>query len=191
MPARGRRPQVQDAPVKAVLSRRGLMKLGAGVVAAVVVASALGVRSLLKDRPAGTGRAVFDDDEAKTLLAVADAYFPVGNVFKISAHDVDVVGSVDAYASRLLPRERRLLRVLFRAVELWPRLSLTSTKRFSDLDTAQRQQVLQAFEGSSLSERRLLGTLLRSLVGMPMFDDPRLLAAVGHRHGCGLPIVEG
>ncbi len=182
---------MQDAPVKAVLSRRGILKLGGGVVAAVVVAAALGLRTLFADRPPSSQRAVFDDDEARTLVSIADAYFPVGNVFRISAHDVDIVGAIDEYASRLLPRERRMLRVLLRAVEQWPRLSLTSTARFSDLDTAQRQRVLQAFERSTLSERRLLGTLLRSLIGMPMFSDPRLLAAVGHRHGCGLPIVEG
>lgn len=159
-------------------------------MAAVVVVSAFGIRSLWADRPATGSRKVFDDDEARTIAAIADAYFPAGNVFKISASDVDVVGSVDTYAARLLPRERKLLRVLMRAVEQWPRLSLSSTSRFSELDTAGRQRVLQAFERSSVSERRLLATLLRSLIGMPMFDDPRLLAAVGHRHGCGLPILE-
>ena len=100
-----------------------------------------------------------------------------------------IVGGVDAYAARLLPRERQLLRVLMRAIEQWPRLSLSSTARFSTLDVTARQQVLRAFEDSSLTERRLLGTLLRGLVGMPLFDDPRFLAAIGHKHGCGLQIL--
>ena len=191
LPLRRIETQVQDAALKSVLSRRGLFKLGAGVCAAVVVASAFSLRSLLADRPAGSTRSVFDDDESLTILAIADAYFPAGNVLKFSASSVDVVGGVDAYASRLLPRERKLLRVLLRAVDQWPRLSFTSTARFRDLDLDRRKLVLQAFEDSPLATRRLLATVLRSLIAMPLFDDPRLLSALGHRHGCGLPILEG
>ncbi len=181
-------------PVKAVLSRRGILKLGGGVVVACLVAGGLGVRSLLSDRPHGAKRKVFDDDEALVIAALAETWFPSakhgGNVIGVGADDVDVVGGVDAYAARLLPRERRLLRVLVRAVEQWPRLSLQSTSRFSSLDVTGRQVVMRHFEESGLGERRLLATLLRSLVGMPMFDDPRLLRAIAHRHGCGLPILQ-
>lgn len=185
---------MRDSNIRPFLNRRGLLKLGAGVVGAAVVAGALGVRSLVKDRDVGSGRAVFDDDEAAVIAALADAWFPSsadgGNVIGVAAKDVDVVAGVDAYAGRLLPRERKLLRILMRAVEQWPRLSLTSPSSFSSLALADRQRVLQAFETSSLAERRLLATLLRSLIGMPLFDDPRFLAAIAHRHGCGLPVVQ-
>lgn len=177
-------------PIKAVLSRRGILKLGGGVVAACVVAGALGVRALLAERPHGAKLQVFDDDEAAVLFALAETWFPKDNGLGVSAYDIDVVGSVDAYAARLLPRERQLMRVLMRAVEQWPRLSLQSTARFSALAVDDRQQVMSHFEESAIGERRLLATLLRSLIGMPMFDDPRTLRAIAHRHGCGLPILQ-
>lgn len=183
--------KMQDGLLKSVLTRRGIFKLGAGFVAVAAVASALGVRALLKDRPPGNARVVFDDDEAAVLVALADAWFPGDNSIGVAAAVVDVVGGVDAYAARLLPRERKLMRVLLRAVDQWPRLSLSSTTSFADLSLADRQAVLRAFETSTLVERRLLGSLLRSIVGMPLFEDPRFLAAIAHRHGCGLVVLEG
>lgn len=180
---------MQDGVVRSVLSRRGLLKLGAGVVGAAVVGAALGARSLWRDRPAAGGRRVFDDDEAAVLVALADAWFPDGNAIGVAAREVDVVAGVDGWAARLLPRERKLMRVLLRAVDQWPRLSMTSSSSFASLDLAGRQQVLRAFENSKLPERRLLATVMRSMIGMPLFDDPRFLRAVGHRYGCGLPML--
>lgn len=180
---------MNDGQVRGFLSRRGFLRLGAGFVVVAGVAAGLSAYSLLHERPSGSGRAVFDDDEAAVLRALAEAYFPDGNALGAHASAVDVVAGVDAYAARLLPRERKLMRVLVRAVEAWPRLSLTSTRPFSRLSVDERVAVLARFERSSLQERRLLATLLRSLIGMVLFDDPRFLAAISHQHGCGLPIV--
>jgi len=176
------------AEPRALLSRRGLLKLGLGV--GVVVAGAAGAAAwgLLRHRPAAPGRTVLSGDEVAVVAALAEAYFPRGNPFGVSAFDVDVAAVVDGYIAGLLPRERRGLRALLRGLDAWPVVSATSTSRFSDLDVAGRVAVLRAFDDSSVPERRLLGTLFRQLVGMAMLEDDRLLAAVGHRHGCGLPV---
>ncbi len=131
---------------------------------------------------------VLSEQEERVVVAIADAYFPRGNPFGVAAADVDVAGVVDGYVAGLLPRERRGIVALLRGLDAWPVLSASATSRFADLDRDGRVQVLRAFDSSSVLERRLVGTLLRQLVGMALLEDERLLAAVGHRQGCGLPV---
>jgi hypothetical protein len=91
--------------------------------------------------------------------------------------------------SELYPREKRGLRVLLRGLERWPQLALTGGP-FSTLGLTDRQAVLVAFDESSIPERRLLGTVLRTVSCMALFEDARLLRGIGHQHGCGLPIYD-
>ncbi len=173
---------------RVLLGRRRLLKLGLGtglVVAGVAGAAAWG---LLRARAPAAGRRVLADDEIAVVVAVAEAYFPPGHPFGVAAHDVDVAGVVDEYVALLLPRERRGLRALLRGFDAWPVVSATAASSFAGLDVARRVEVLAAFDASTVLERRLIGTLLRQLVGMAMLEDERLLAALGHRHGCGLPV---
>jgi choline dehydrogenase-like flavoprotein len=176
------------AEPRALLTRRHLLKLGLG--AGVVVAAGVGAAAwgLLRHKPAAPGRSVLSNDEVAVVVAVAEAYFPRGNGFGVSAFDVDVGAVVDGYVAGLLSRERRGIRALLRGLEAWPVMSGASTSTFASLDVAARIEVLRAFDTSSILERRLLGTLFRQLVGMAMLEDDRLLKAMGHRHGCGLPV---
>jgi choline dehydrogenase-like flavoprotein len=172
---------------RAILSRRRLLKLGLGV-GVVAGAAGLAAWSLLRHRPAATGRAVLSTDEVDVVVALAETYFPRGTSLGASAFDVDVAAVVDGYVAGLLPRERRGLRALLRGLDAWPVVSATSTSPFSRLTVAERVAVLRAFDASAILERRLLGTLFRQLVGMAMLEDERVLSAIGHRHGCGLPV---
>jgi choline dehydrogenase-like flavoprotein len=176
------------AEPRALLSRRRLLKLGLGAGLAVAGGVGAAAWGLLRQRPAAAGRFVLSDDEIAVVNAVAEAYFPRENPFGVSAFDVDVAGVVDRYVFGLLSRERRGIRALLRGLDAWPVVSATSTSTFSQLDVEGRIAVLRAFDASSILERRLLGTLYRQLVGMAMLEDERLLRAIGHRHGCGLPI---
>jgi hypothetical protein len=175
--------------VRPLLTRRRLLGLGLG--AGVVAAAGAGglAWDLLRQRPPGQGLQVLSEDEARVAVAVADAYFPHGNPFGRSAADVDIAGVLDAYMSELYPREKRGLRVLLRGLERWPQLALTGGP-FSTLGLTDRQAVLVAFDESSIPERRLLGTVLRTVSCMALFEDARLLRGIGHQHGCGLPIYD-
>ena len=171
--------QGSDTPLRSVLSRRGALKLGVGIgIGMVVVAGASGAW-LLRSTPAAPGL---------HTLSVDEAYFPAGNALGVSAADVDIVSAVDTYLGRLLPREQRLSRALFVVLEQWPRVSFSSSRGFSQLSVPERIEVLRAWEDSEIPQRNLLATVLRSLVGMPYFEDARVLSAMGHRFGC-LPVL--
>ncbi len=167
------------------LTRRTLLKAGIGF-GVVAVAAGGGARWLVSDRPSAPGRVALSAREAGVVQALAEAHFPPGNVLGVSAADVDVVDGADRYVASLLPEDRRLLRALLTAFDQWPRVSLSSTSTFSALPVDERVRELAAFEGSPRLERRLIASLLRTLVGMPFFEDERALAAVGHTEGCVL-----
>lgn len=167
------------------LTRRRLLKAGLGFGAVVVVAGG-GARWLVSDRPVAAGRAALSEREAGVVAALAAAHFPPGNALGLSSADVDVVSGADAYVFSLLPEDRRLLRALLTAFDQWPRLSLASTATFTELDITGRIAVLRNFEESPHIERRLIASLLRTVVGVPFFEDSRALTAIGHTQGCAL-----
>jgi hypothetical protein len=172
--------------VRAVITRRRLLAVGLGAGITVVGGSAWG---LLRHQPAAKKLRVLSDDEAAVVAAVADAYFPVDNALGRAAKDTDVVAVADAYVAGLLPRERRGLRALLRGLDAWPRLAMYGGT-FQALSVADRQSVLQAFDDSGVDERRLLGAVIRTVCLMGYFEDEATLLAIGHRHGCGLPIYD-
>ena len=175
--------------VRALLTRRRLLKLGLGAGVVVVVGAVGGGLGwdVLKAEGAGPGLKVLSDRERRVVEAVADAYFPPGNDLGVAAADLDHVPVVDAYVAGLYAREQRGMRALLRGLDRWPQLSFGGGA-FSSLPLSGRVDVLNAFDASSITERRLLGTLIRTVCCMGVFEAPTMLAAIGHRHGCGLPI---
>jgi hypothetical protein len=168
-----------------LLTRRRLLKLGLGLGGAAIVAGGGATAWLLSDRPAAAGRAALSEREAAVVAALADAYFPPGSPLGVSVEDVDVVSGADAYIAGLLAKERRLLRALLTAIDQWPRVTLSSPARFSAWPRSDRVKALRALDESPVPEKRQLAGLLRALVAMPFFDDPRVLQAVGFSWGCG------
>jgi hypothetical protein len=173
--------------VRVAFSRRRLLVagLGAGIVAVPLGAAAWG---LLSAQPAASGLRTLSESEARVVEAVAETYFPPGNPFGLAAGDVDVRGPVDAWISDMYPRERRGLRALLRGLERWPQLS-GGGGAFTSLNVAQRAAVLHAFDESTIAERRTLAALLRQVCLLPLLENDIILAALGHRHGCALPVL--
>lgn len=139
---------------------------------------------LFRPQITATGRAFLSTDEEKLITSLAEVYFPKNNPIGIYFDDVDIVAGVDTYLSRLLAREQKLLRALLGALEQYPRLSFSSKKTLSELSLDERTEMISSFETSTYSEKRDIGALLRSLVGMAYFEDKRVLRAIGHRPGC-------
>lgn len=172
-----------------LLTRRRLLKLGLGFGGAVVVLGGLGAWTF-RLRPTASGRRVLSTEEISFVDALAEALFPGGNPLGLDVKQLDVSTRLDENLARYPAREQRVLRAVLTLVEQWPRLSLSSASRFSELPLDDRVAVLTAFDESRRPERRGLMELLRIVVGMAIFEDPAALAAIGHRFGCP-PIPQG
>lgn len=173
-----------DETRRSFFSRRGFLKVGLGVGAGVLLVGG-GALALFRSGPTAAGKKVLSADEADFLDALAEVYLPPGNALGIDASTLDVSGSFDEHVRSLPPRERRVMRGLLALFDQWPRVSFSSSGRFSALPLEERIAVMRAWEESPRQARYGLANLLRVVVGLHMFSSPAALAAVGHRYGCG------
>lgn len=168
------------------------MKLGLGLGGTVLLGGGAAAWGLLARPAAASGRQVLGEGEVRLIEALADAHFPPGNVLGVAAVDLPMADEVDGWLAALGPTEQDLVRTLLALFDLWPRLTLTGVRRFADLGLEDRVALLRAFDGSSLPVRRALAQLMRLVVSMPYFEQPAVLARVGHRFGCAaIPPLEG
>lgn len=171
-----------------MFTRRRFLRLGlgigVGVGAGALVFGGTGL-VLLRAGPPGPGRQVLSPDEVAFLDALKEAWLPPGNDLGLDAAALDVASSFDAHLAALPGRERRVMRGLLAVFDQWPRVSLSSSGRFSALSLEDRVRSLEAWEHSKSQARHGVMGLLRVLVGLHIFSHPEALAAVGHRDGCG------
>jgi len=110
------------------------------------------------------------------LAAVAEAVFPPGGPLPRSGVEAGVPGYVDRLVAVSPPRQRRLMRLLFFAIEhstlLFPGPGvLRGRRRLSAQPLAARIAVLEGWRTSGLFARRLVFASLRALVTLGYFGD--------------------
>jgi hypothetical protein len=165
-------------------NRRRVLTMAALTGAGVVLGGGLvGSRLLALPEPA-PGLTALGRHDLGTVGAAIEAYFPEGQVAGSAIDLGAAIHQIDAMVAALYESERRLLLAAIRSLEEWPRLSLTSTMPFSSLPPRRRQHVLQAFETSTIAERRLLGASIRQLVAVGVFEQRMIITAVGYTPGC-------
>jgi hypothetical protein len=169
-------------PARSVSRRRVLV---AGIGAAVLaVGSALAVVRArgyaLRDRRNLSALAVWEavvvEHAARRIVAPDD----VGDASIPSADEVDVVGFVDGWVSRLPSRLRRDLGRFLAYVEHIAPLGVGSVARFTRLAAADQDRVLESVESSSHDLVRAGFDALRSLVFLGYYRDPRTFAILGY-----------
>jgi len=158
--------------------------VGLGTVA-VVAGSAAGY--VLWPRVAEPGRQVLSALDERVARALIEVYLPDDNPFGLPSSAVDIVAGIDGYLAAMPLTQSRLLRGLLASLEQWPRVSWTSASTLSALPLAERTAVLRAFETSRVKDRQQVAGLLRLLVAIPFFDDPRVRAAPDYQFGC--PVI--
>ncbi|MBI1947239.1 MAG: hypothetical protein HYS27_16210 [Deltaproteobacteria bacterium] len=170
--------------LRARLTRRRLLALGVGVGALTIAGSVGWLVSLPTPAP---GRQALSEREGELLVRLAEVWFPPGNPLGVAAADVDIGGELDRLLVLLSAREQRALHALLRVVDQLPRASLSSSARFSALPLAERRALISGWERSGGPKRQLAG-VLRLLAGLSYFEDERVRRAIGHVHGCPLPL---
>ncbi len=121
--------------------------------------------------------------EFEVLRAVADAMVPRGGAFALGAEDVGVAEAIDGLL-HYFPAD---LRVGFRRV-LWfvrisPLLSLKFTT-FTGMSPEERTAYLRGWEESRFYPRRIVITMIKLLVTMVFYADPRVEKILGYSTGC-------
>lgn len=166
-------------------TRRRLLKWGlaTGVLG---LAGGLTYRAVWGRGTVATGLKVLTADERDLIAALAAVYFPGGDGLPASS-DVDVVGHVDHYVAQLPGNLGKLFQLLIRTVD-WSGIS--EGGRFSRLSLEARTRLVDAWEQSTLDERRSAFLALKLVVGSGYYDDPRVRTAIGVVSPCGPSQVE-
>jgi hypothetical protein len=164
-------------------TRRALLRGGLFAGGTLLLAGGL-VGWTLRLRPAAPGRQVLGQLEVEFIEAVAEAYLPPGNVLGVDAAGLDAAAGMDRHAAGLPRFEQRVLRGILGVIDNWPRVKLHSTSRVTDMPLDERVAFIASFDASANPIQRSLAYVLRVLVGLSIFQNDALLAAIGHRDGC-------
>lgn len=121
--------------------------------------------------------------EVAFLEAACEALFPPGGDLPVSGSEAGLPAWVDGYVALQPPRGRLLMRLLFCLLEqatlVFPAPGRGGRRRFSSLDPAQREAVLEGWQRSRLFPRRLVFTSLRAILTMGYFAHPAVLRGLG------------
>ncbi|MFH1462832.1 MAG: FAD-dependent oxidoreductase [Pseudomonadota bacterium] len=117
------------------------------------------------------------------VTAAGDTLFPPGGAVPPSSEDVDVPGYLDAWMAGLPPAQRRLIGLLFLALEqatlIWGRGVGGRLRRFSELPPAAREAYLHRLEQHPLFPVRALLAALRTIFSFAYLDRPAVQEALG------------
>lgn len=168
------------------ITRRQLLGLGLGVGGtAFLLSGGLGYRVLFHRDPPESGFQLLSIKEIQFVEALADAHFPAGNALDVPASDVAIAKGVDGWMMGMGSQEQTIVRTLLAVVDRWPQLTLSSSQPFSGLPPQNRVQMIKNWEEKGNDATRGLAELLRTVVSLHYFEDPRVLSSMGFRVGCG------
>lgn len=115
---------------------------------------------------------------SRGAAAAAEALFPKNNLGAPDWESAEVVPRLEGYLGELPPRSRRLILLLFTAVELWPLLALR-VRRFSRLRPEARLGFVRRWRASRLYPIRLIGESTKAVLTMMYLSHPEALRYIG------------
>ncbi|MCB9663496.1 MAG: gluconate 2-dehydrogenase subunit 3 family protein [Alphaproteobacteria bacterium] len=164
-----------------LVDRRTLLKSGLAAGAAVALVGAASLPG-----PAA-GMRVLSAHEAEIVAAMAEAFFPKG-AMPVSGAEAGVVRRIDEMLEDWFPPViSGAFRYLLRAVE-WGTLASRGC-RFTELDPAQRREVLDAWDDPGLAPRRIASDAMKMAFGIAYFSHGEVLDHIGWRSACGGRLV--
>lgn len=116
------------------------------------------------------------------VAASAEALFPSGHGAP-DWRDAEVVPRTLRYLEELPPQPRRLLMLLFVAIELLAPVLIGCASRFSRLPVDRRMEGIRRLRASPHRYRRTVGDGLKATLTMIYASHPRVLASLGEREG--------
>jgi hypothetical protein len=150
----------------------------------MILSGGLGYRILFHRKPSKSGMKLLSDDEAKFIEALSETHFPEENAIGVAGSAVSIPSGVDRWLTGMGSQEQMIVRTLLVVVDRWPQLSLSRMDRFSALPFEDRVEMIRGWETGHSDVKRGLAELLRTVVSLHYFEDPRVLASIGLEFGC-------
>lgn len=118
------------------------------------------------------------------ITAASEGLFPPNDFGAPDYRDTQMVQRTLAYLQELPPPQRRLLTLLFIAVEWLAPLLLLFPRRFSRMPAAHRAHAVRTWRRSRFMLVRALGDALKAATTMMYMSHPKVVAYIGEHRAC-------
>jgi hypothetical protein len=169
------------------MNRRKFLKL-AGLGTATVAVGSAGLRlTYWWDQVPSKNLQLLSEEEAAITAAIADALFPgdVGTPPMPNGVEVGVVEKFDGYLASLDETSANGLRLIIHAIDDMAIFAGIGLTRFHKRVRAERIEVLEAWDTSSLMVRRSGFRALKYALSNQYCNHPDVLEASGIHYSCG------
>ena len=172
-----------------VLSRRGVLVLGAAATA-VLAAAYAGLRqvgSYPEPPPELTGLRVLTPKEVAIFKRLGDFLLPPGGPLPGTGGDDETIRRMDAFYAGMPDHKRLLCRGLPLAFEHGTTLDRFGARCMTHLPDGRCETYLETWADAKIIVKAQLWTALKMFYGMTYFERPDVLAVMGFAVPCGRP----
>lgn len=138
-----------------------------------------------KDVTLPKGGPVIGPRLGRIIEAVAEQLVPVGGKLGLGVRDTDGFRDLARYLRDVDPGARLGLKALFIIFDLAPCVFIGRLARFVNLSPQEKELYLTDWAASRVYFRRMVLVLLKTLIGMGYYNDPKVLARIGFAQPCG------
>lgn len=121
------------------------------------------------------------------IRATSEGLFPENELGAPDYRDTEMVTRTLDYLAELPPPQRRLVSLLFVAVELLAPFLLLVPRRFSRISPTGRANAVRHWRGSRIFLLRLLGDALKATATMMYMSHPKVVGYIGEHRACHHP----
>ena len=129
----------------------------------------------------------FEKRAQDAILAASEVMFPANELGAPDHHQAEMVSRTLAWMDELPSPQRKLVVLLFVAVELFAPLLGAGWGRFSRLSETRRGAAIRRWRTSRFYVVRIIGSSLKATLSMIYLSHPDVLVYLGMFKGCDHP----
>lgn len=137
-----------------------------------------------KDVKLLSGKPVIGSYLGGVIEALSERMIPDGGELPISINETNAYAFLAKYLSGLDSGARFGIKALLLAFDLAPFLFIGRFTRFVNLSPQEQELYMMDWYASRIYYRRMAMVLLKTLIGMGFYNDPKVLAAIGFKMKC-------
>jgi len=131
------------------------------------------------------GKPVLGRYHGRIIVALSRCLIPDGGELPVSVNETLAHEFLAKYLRDQAAGARLGIKMLLLAFDLAPVLFIGRFARFVNLTPQEQELYLQDWYASRIYYRRMAMVLLKTLMGMGFYNDPKVLDAIGFKQPCG------
>jgi len=131
-----------------------------------------------------SGKAVIGSYFGRILESLFECMIPDGGELPIAVSETNTIAFLAKYLRDQEPIGRFGIKLLFIAFDLAPIIFIGRFSRFVNLSPQEKELYIWDWYASRIYYRRMVVVLLKTLLGMGFYNDPKVLNSIGFKLKC-------